>query len=98
MVFIWISQQRYDTTMQNPYRRPPQRSTAVTIRQCRMIGYYNGCHTPNTKYVVAFRRTSSVWIVLRIMIMYASVDTILLLPILILINVVSIWHVLCVFT
>ena len=99
--------------MQHPYRPSPQRAVAVMIRQCQMMGYYDYDddnnyhdhhrfssihHTPKMKWVVSFHRNSSVWIVLRVMIMYASVDAILLLPILILFNVVSIWHVLYIFT
>lgn len=91
--------------MQHPYRASSAQSVAVMIRQCRMIGFYDHDdhrligiqNEPKVKLVVTFRRNSSVWTVLRVMIMYASVDAILLLPILILVNVVSIWHVLSVF-
>jgi hypothetical protein len=92
--------------MRRSYRTSPAGSVAVMIRQCRMIGYYDHDdhrfigiqNEPTMKLVVTFRRNSSVWTVLRVMIMYASVDAILLLPILILFNVVSIWHVLSLFT
>ena len=92
--------------MWSPYRQPSV-STTVTIRQRRMIGYYDGDddryfsginHEPKLKYVIGFRINSSVWLVIRVVAMYASVDVILLLPMLILINVVSIWHVIHVFT
>ena len=93
--------------MWNPYRQRSQRSTAVMIRQRRMMGYYDDNdhhqfvginHEPKLKYVIGFRRNSSVWLVIRVVAMYASVDVILLLPMLILINVLSIWHLIHVFT
>ena len=94
--------------MRHPYRSP-HRSVAVMVRQRRMTGFYDtedddhrfiGIYhaTTKMKYVVSFRNNCSAWVVLRVMIMYASVDAISLLPILILINVVAIWHVLSIFT
>jgi hypothetical protein len=96
--------------MWNSFRQRSQRSTAVMIHQCRMVEYYDDHHhhqqhhftginnEPKMKYVIGFRRNSSVWLVIRVVAMYASVDVILLLPMLILINVLSIWHLIHVFT
>lgn len=90
--------------MWNPYRQRSPRSTAIKIRQCLMMGYYDHHqfadinHEPKLKYVIGFRRNSSVWLVIRVVAMYASVDVILLLPMLILINVLSIWHLIHVFS
>ena len=55
-------------------------------------------HEPKMKFAMTFHRNSSVWLVIRVAAMYASVDVILLLPVLILINVVSIWHIIHVFS
>ena len=93
--------------MRNPYQQQsPHQSVAVLIRQVRMIGKYDNedhrwsCfeNGPTMNLVITFSKSSSLWTVLRVMIMYASVDEILFLPILILVNVISIWHVLSVFT
>ena len=92
----------------NPYKSSPHRPRAVLIRKYEMIGYYDydddhyhfrrHHNVRQMKWVGTVRRCSSVGLVLRVIILYASVDVIVLLPVLILINVVSIWHVLSVFT
>jgi hypothetical protein len=66
---------------------------AVMIRHFMMKGYYG----KECKLVISFRQSSSLWLILNVIVMYASVDTIALLPVLILINVLSTWHVLHVF-
>jgi hypothetical protein len=72
-------------------RQPPD--VAVMIRYCLMKGYGGS----ECKLVISFRRSSTLWLMLNVIAMYASVDRIALLPVLILINVLSTWHVLDVF-
>jgi hypothetical protein len=75
-----------------PVAHQQQVTLSVAIRRRTMKGYYG--QQNELKTVISLRRKSSSWIVLRIIAMYASVDSLSLLPLLILLNVLSTWHVL----
>jgi hypothetical protein len=68
---------------------------AVSIRRRTMKVY--GGKVVEDKIVLSLRRNSMLWIVLEVVAMYASVDTVSLLPLLILTNVATTWNILCVF-